>query len=289
MAAALVQLGFRITGSSISLSPKGREMLQEINVCPVTLGWDPVRIVSSLDLVVLEQGEDSENPEIQAARKLGIRTIQGTEMLLEMTRNKTRVVVAGNLETTQIIQIIREVLQYWDREIDYFLSSSEGDLNQIVRFTHSNDFILIKGPATIEGMPNIRLPLFNYSPNIALLTASIGDMYASNTGEGTLHSVMDAFLNNIIPGGSITYNSEILELNNAIQKLEKPIRKFPYCTPENSRSEGQTWLETPEGPMPLNLPEAFEARNLEGARWICQQMGIDAADFFEAISTITLG
>ncbi|NND87918.1 MAG: peptidoglycan synthetase, partial [Flavobacteriaceae bacterium] len=48
---------------------------------------------------------------------------------------------------------------------------------------------------------------------------------------------------------------------------------------------GETLLDTPEGPMPIEVFGAHNLNNLEGARWICQLMGVDADEFYEAIAT----
>ena len=44
-------------------------------------------------------------------------------------------------------------------------------------------------------------------------------------------------------------------------------------------------LETPEGPMPIEIFGKHNLNNLAGAKWICQNMGIDEDDFYEAIAT----
>ena len=44
-------------------------------------------------------------------------------------------------------------------------------------------------------------------------------------------------------------------------------------------------METPEGAMPLEIFGAHNLNNLSGAKWICQHMGIDELDFYEAIAS----
>jgi len=70
-----------------------------------------------------------------------------------------------------------------------------------------------------------------------------------------------------------------------VEKSENQIRKFPYQTPEHSIESGVTYLDTEEGPLPLEVFGAHNLNNLAGSKWICQQMGVDEADFFEAISS----
>lgn len=44
-------------------------------------------------------------------------------------------------------------------------------------------------------------------------------------------------------------------------------------------------LETPEGKMPIEVFGAHNLNNLAGAKWICQNMGVDETDFYEAIAS----
>jgi UDP-N-acetylmuramate: L-alanyl-gamma-D-glutamyl-meso-diaminopimelate ligase len=44
-------------------------------------------------------------------------------------------------------------------------------------------------------------------------------------------------------------------------------------------------LSTPEGDMPIEVFGAHNLNNLAGAKWICQNMGVDEADFYEAIAS----
>ena len=54
----------------------------------------------------------------------------------------------------------------------------------------------------------------------------------------------------------------------------------------SSISEGVTYLETDEGSIPLLVFGKHNLSNLSGAKWICQLMGVDEDDFFQAISTL---
>src|SRR5690606_29382179 len=61
--------------------------------------------------------------------------------------------------------------------------------------------------------------------------------------------------------------------------------KLPYSTPQYTVENGQTLLETPEGPLPIEVFGKHNLNNLAGAKWICQHMGVDEDDFYEAIAT----
>ncbi|MBT8317607.1 MAG: peptidoglycan synthetase, partial [Lutibacter sp.] len=58
-----------------------------------------------------------------------------------------------------------------------------------------------------------------------------------------------------------------------------------YKTPNYRIENGITLLETSLGEMPLEIFGKHNLQNLAGAKWICQHMGIDEDEFYEAIST----
>jgi UDP-N-acetylmuramate: L-alanyl-gamma-D-glutamyl-meso-diaminopimelate ligase len=49
----------------------------------------------------------------------------------------------------------------------------------------------------------------------------------------------------------------------------------------------QVVLNTPEGDVPLQIFGEHNMNNLEGARWICNQMGLSDEEFYEAIPSFT--
>jgi UDP-N-acetylmuramate: L-alanyl-gamma-D-glutamyl-meso-diaminopimelate ligase len=124
-----------------------------------------------------------------------------------------------------------------------------------------------------------------YQPNIALLSGIAWDhINVFPTYENYVEQ-FKIFVDSIIKGGSITYNEDDPEVNRVVEASENTIRKLPYNTPEYVINDGQTVLETPEGPLPIQVFGAHNLNNLAGAKWICQHMGIDEDDFYEAIAT----
>jgi UDP-N-acetylmuramate: L-alanyl-gamma-D-glutamyl-meso-diaminopimelate ligase len=70
-----------------------------------------------------------------------------------------------------------------------------------------------------------------------------------------------------------------------VEETTNTIRKIAYQTPSYTVEDGTTLLDTPEGPMPIEVFGAHNLNNLAGAKWICQNMGVDEADFYEAIAS----
>jgi UDP-N-acetylmuramate: L-alanyl-gamma-D-glutamyl-meso-diaminopimelate ligase len=155
----------------------------------------------------------------------------------------------------------------------------------MVKLTEDNDFMVLEGDEYLSS-PIDRRPKFHlYKPNIALLSGIAWDhINVFPTYENYLEQ-FSIFVDSIVKGGSITYNEEDLEVKRVVEASTNTIRKLPYHTPNYSVEDGQTLLETPEGPLPIEVFGKHNLNNLAGAKWICQHMGIDEDDFYEAIST----
>jgi UDP-N-acetylmuramate: L-alanyl-gamma-D-glutamyl-meso-diaminopimelate ligase len=76
-------------------------------------------------------------------------------------------------------------------------------------------------------------------------------------------------------------------LKQLVEASSNPTRKLAYRTPEYVVEDGTTYLQTPEGPMPISVFGRHNLSNLAGAKWICQHMGVDEAEFYEAIASFT--
>jgi UDP-N-acetylmuramate: L-alanyl-gamma-D-glutamyl-meso-diaminopimelate ligase len=95
----------------------------------------------------------------------------------------------------------------------------------------------------------------------------------------------EIFIQKITNGGILVYNEDDSEVKRVAEAATNPIRKLPYTTPKYEVKDGVTLLETPEGAMPIEVFGAHNLNNLAGAKWICQNMGVDEADFYEAIAS----
>jgi UDP-N-acetylmuramate: L-alanyl-gamma-D-glutamyl-meso-diaminopimelate ligase len=157
--------------------------------------------------------------------------------------------------------------------------------DRMVHLTEENDFIVLEGDEYLSS-PIDRRPKFHlYQPNIALLSGIAWDhINVFPTYENYVEQ-FQIFVDSIVRGGSITYNTEDAEVKRVVEASENTIRKFPYETPSYSVDDGTTFLETDDGLMPLEIFGKHNLNNLMGAKWICQQMGVDEVDFYEAIAT----
>lgn len=285
LALALHKKGDTITGSDDEIFEPSRDRLQNAGLLPEKEGWFPEKITSNLDAVILGMHAKADNPELLKAQELGLNIYSYPEYLYEASKNKTRVVIGGSHGKTTITSMILHVMNYHNKDIDYMVGAQLEGFDTMVKISNTADFMVIEGDEYLSS-PIDRRPKFHlYKPNIALLSGIAWDhINVFPTWENYVEQ-FKIFLTKITDGGIIVYNEEDETLSQLVEKTPNPIKKYPYRTPDFSVSNGVTLLETSEGDLPLEIFGRHNLNNLEGARWICQLMGIDTDDFYEAIAS----
>lgn len=285
LAIALHNKGYTITGSDDTIHDPSKSRLEAKSLLPETFGWFPEKITQNLDAIVLGMHAKADNPELLKAQELGLKIYSYPEFLYEQSKDKTRVVIGGSHGKTTITSMILHVMHYHDRDVDYMVGAQLEGFDVMVKLTEDNDFIVLEGDEYLSS-PIDRRPKFHlYKPNIALLSGIAWDhINVFPTYENYVEQ-FSIFVDSIVNGGSINYNEEDAEVKRVVVASENTIRKLPYHTPEYTVDNGITLLETPEGPLPIEVFGKHNLNNLAGAKWICQHMGIDEDDFYEAIST----
>jgi UDP-N-acetylmuramate: L-alanyl-gamma-D-glutamyl-meso-diaminopimelate ligase len=285
LAIALHNKGYQVTGSDDEIFEPSKSRLQLKGLLPETYGWYPEKINSGLNAIVLGMHAKADNPELLKAQELGLKIYSYPEFLFEQSKNKTRVVIGGSHGKTTITSMILHVMHYHDRDVDYMVGAQLEGFDVMVKLTEDNDFMVLEGDEYLSS-PIDRRPKFHlYKPNIALLSGIAWDHINVFPTYDNYVEQFQIFVNSIVSGGSITYNEEDAEVKRVVEDSVNAIRKLPYHTPNYTIENGKTLLETPEGPLPIEVFGKHNLNNLAGAKWICQHMGIDEDDFYEAIAT----
>lgn len=287
LALALHEKGDQVTGSDDEIFDPSKSRLQAKGLLPEAYGWYPEKISQDIDAIILGMHAKADNPELKRAQELDLKIYSYPEFLYEQSSEKTRVVIGGSHGKTTITSMILHVMNYWQKEVDYMVGAQLEGFETMVHITDQNDFMVLEGDEYLSSALDRRPKFHLYQPNIALLSGIAWDhINVFPTFENYLEQ-FSIFLDKITPGGAIIFNEEDPEVKKIIDTSQNAIKKYAYRTPDYQVEYGTTLLDTPEGPMPVEVFGKHNLNNLEGARWVCQLMGVDADDFYEAIATFS--
>ncbi len=285
LALALHDKGYHVSGSDDAIFEPSKTRLERKGILPDALGWFPEKITPEIEAVILGMHAKPDNPELLRAQELGLKIFSYPEFLYEQSKDKTRVVIGGSHGKTTITSMILHVMHYHQIEVDYMVGAQLEGFDNMVHLTEHNDFIVLEGDEYLSS-PMDRRPKFHlYQPNIALISGIAWDhINVFPTYENYVEQ-FETFISLITNGGILVYNENDPEVKRIAEAATNPIRKLSYSTPDYTVKEGITYLKTKDGNMPIEVFGAHNLNNLAGAKWICQNMGVDETDFYEAIAS----
>jgi UDP-N-acetylmuramate: L-alanyl-gamma-D-glutamyl-meso-diaminopimelate ligase len=285
LAIALHQKGYEVSGSDDTIHDPSKSRLEKYGLLPKTFGWFPEKISNSLDVIILGMHAKIDNPELLKAQELGLKIYSYPEFLFEQSKDKTRVVIGGSHGKTTITSMILHVLNYHDREVDYMVGAQLDGFETMVHLTTENEFIVLEGDEYLSSPIDMRPKFHLYKPNIALLSGIAWDHINVFPTFENYKEQFSIFTDSLTNGGSMVYNEEDENVVAVVENSNNHIKKYPYTTPQHFIDNGITYLETTSGDLPLEIFGKHNLQNLAGAKWICQHMGIDEDDFYEAIAS----
>lgn len=283
LALALAQKGYTVTGSDDAIFEPSLSRLKKQGIAPNSLGWFPDKITSDIDAVILGMHAHSDNPELQKAKELNLKIYSYPEFLYEQSKNKTRVVIAGSHGKTTITSMVLHVLKYHQVDVDYMVGAQLEGFDTMVKLTDTNEFMILEGDEYLSSPIDLRSKFLLYQPNIALLSGIAWDhINVFPTFESYKQPFIN-FVNTISQGGALIYNEEDKEVVEVAEQSSNYLKKFPYHTPNYVIKDEKVYLQTSEGELQLSLFGRHNLLNLEGARLVCNQIGIQNDAFYEAI------
>ncbi len=285
LALALNNKGYKVTGSDDAIFEPSKSRLDKKGILPLELGWFPEKITNDLEAIILGMHAKADNPELLKAQELGLKIYSYPEFLYEQSKHKTRVVIGGSHGKTTITSMILHVMHYHNIAVDYMVGAQLEGFDTMVHLTEENDFMVLEGDEYLSS-PIDRRPKFHlYQPNIALISGIAWDHINVFPTYENYFEQFEIFIKMITNGGILIYNENDSEVKRVSESATNPIRKLPYSTPNYKVENGITLLETPEGDMPIEVFGAHNLNNLAGAKWVCQNMGVDQDAFYEAIAS----
>ena len=287
LAIALHNSGHEVSGSDDQIFEPSRSRLAAKGLLPAAEGWDETNISTDLDAIILGMHARKDNPELLKAQALDLNIFSYPEFLYEVSKDMTRVVIAGSHGKTTTTAMVLHAMQHAGMSTNYMVGAQLEGFDCMVELESGSDFMVMEGDEYLSSPIDLRPKFHLYRPNITVITGIAWDHINVFP---TFESYVDQFkqyIDTIEPGGALIYNENDPVLKELVEQSDAPVKRFPYSLPEHFIDEGTTYIETAEGAMPLQVFGKHNLSNLEAARWICLEMGLQEDDFHDAIASFT--
>ncbi len=287
LAIALKRKGYAVTGTDDEIFEPAKSNLGQEGLLPSEIGWNPDLITSNLDAVILGMHAKADNPEIARAKELGLKIYSFPEYIFQESIQKKRIVVGGSHGKTTTTSMIMHVLKTLHKDFDYLVGAKLEGFSQSVNITNA-PVIVCEGdeyPASvIEKKPKFHF-LF---PHIAILTGIAWDhINVFPTFDFYLEQFI-TFIHKIEKGGILIYNETDEVLKKLVEENKRSdIQYQPYAVPTNQIIDGVTTVTINNESIGLSVFGNHNLQNLHAAYWACNQLGIHAHEFLQAIQSFT--
>lgn len=285
LAVSLAKKGFIVSGSDDFIFEPSRSVLEAQGLLPEKLGWFPDRITEELDAVILGMHARSDNPELLKAKSLGLQIYSYPEFIYEQAQEKLRVVIGGSHGKTTITSMIMHVLKTLGRDFDYVVGAQVEGFDRLVRITKDSPLIILEGDEYLASAEDPRPKFLVYKANIGLISGIAWDHINVFPTIEQYEEQFNRFIESIEEKGTLVYNKEDQKVQALVSANKSKINKSGYRTPEYTINKGETYLNTPQGDLHLQIFGRHNLSNLAGAYSVCEWLGVSRQDFYEAIQS----
>lgn len=285
LAIALFKKGYKVTGSDDEIFEPAYSRLKQLELLPETIGWNPDRITSDLDAVILGMHAKEDNPELIKARQLGLKIYSYPEYLYEQSKHKKRIVIGGSHGKTTITAMILHVLKDLGIDTDYMVGAQLEGFDVMVRLSDTAPYMVFEGDEYLTSALDRRPKFHLYRPDIALISGIAWDHINVFP---TFENYVDQFriFANMLPErGTLIYCDDDENVSGIAKKMKNDIVKLPYNLPDYTVEGGKTFIHYNNQKVPLKVFGRHNMLNIEGARLVCESIGVEAEKFYNSISS----
>lgn len=285
LAIALKRKGYKVTGSDDEIFEPAKTNLDNEDILPGKMGWNPERITDDIDAVILGMHAKEDNPELQKAKELGLKIYSFPEYIYQESKDKIRVAVGGSHGKTSTTAMIMHVLKNAGKDFDYLVGARLQGFDQSVNITDAPIIVCEADeyPASaIEKRPKFHF-LF---PHIAVITGIAWDHINVFPTFDFYLEQFKIFIDMIEANGVLIYNESDEILKQLVDKNKRTdIRYQPYHLPTYFIENGKTEVIIEgEKSDALKIFGNHNLLNLHAAYFVCKELGVEAVEFIKAIA-----
>lgn len=285
LAIALHKKGITVTGSDDEIVDPAKSNLQKYGLLPPAEGWDINRITPDLDAVILGMHATADNPELKRAQELNLKIYSYPEYLYEQTKNKTRVVIGGSHGKTTITAMILHALRYHKKQFDYLVGAALEGFETSLYLSNDSPFAIFEGDEYLSSTLDKRPKFLLYKPQIGLISGIAWDHVNVFPTYRSYIEQFENFVKELPSGGTLVYCNDDEEVRKLAAMATPGVTKILYNLPDYVVENGITYWKESWGKTKLDVFGKHNLLNMNGAKQVCQLLGLTDKQFLEAISS----
>lgn len=285
LALDLAKKGHKVTGSDDEIFEPSYTRLKNAGLLPEAWGWFPEKISKQIDIVIVGMHARPDNPELLKTQELQLTYCSYPEFLYEHAKNKKRIVIGGSHGKTTITSMILHVLKHANLKFDYMVGAQIKGFERMVSLSDDAPIMIFEGDEYLTAPFDLRPKFHLYKPHIALITGIAWDHMNVFPTFDTYIEQFKIFTDLIEPNGTFIWYKGDHELEKLSETIRKDIRSISYQEHEAIAENQTTYLIKDSQKIKINVFGNHNMQNIQGAKLVCQQLGISDDVFYSAIQT----
>ena len=295
IARVLLEMGWKVSGSDLrssSITGGLEEMGARIYV------GHRAENVTEAEVVVLSSAIPNENPEVQEAKRLGLKLVQRSEMLAFLMRQKFGIAIAGTHGKTTTTSMVAKVLEHASLRPTVIIGGEVNDMGSNAR--------LGGGYHLVAEADESDASFIHLEPKIAIVTNMDADVNLSaepfrDVGFDTektmarVKEMFETFVNRVPEDGRLILCWDHERVRELAQKVDRPVISYGFhpeadLTIKDLKLDGLKcvgevfYRGTGLGIMQLNVPGRHNVSNALAAIAVGIELGIPAGDILNALA-----
>ena len=282
LAIELHKIGHIVSGSDDCIYNPAKTNLEKHNLLPQKEGWNPEAIDNEIDLIILGMHAKKDNPELLKSNSLGLKVLSFPEFIYNYSKNKKRVVISGSHGKTTISSMIIHVLKQSKINCDFIVGAKIDLIDNLVCL-NDNKIIIIEGDEYLTSPVDKKPKFLHYHPHILLISGIEWDHV-------NVFPSFDSYL------GAFQNLTEQSKKRNAIifySKSDKNIfellKGYKFCKSYEHKDyiikKNKFEIVLDNKNIALNVFGKHNLENIEAARLVCSELGVDNNSFYKSIKS----
>ena len=282
LAIELHKIGHIVSGSDDCIYNPAKANLEEHNLLPQKEGWNPEAIDNEIDLIILGMHAKKDNPELLKSNSLGLKVVSFPEFIYNYSKNKKRVVISGSHGKTTISSMIIHVLKHSKINCDFIVGAKIDLIDNLVCL-NENKIIIIEGDEYLTSPVDKKPKFLHYHPHILLIS---GIEWDHVNVFPSFNSYLGAFQN--LTEQSKKRNAMIF-YSKSDKNIFELLKGYKFCKSYEhkdyiiKRNKFEIVLEDKN--IALNVFGKHNLENIEAARLVCSELGVDNNSFYKSIKS----